>query len=487
MAARLTGRWTQGVRLGLFLLVALVTRCAVFGDWNYQVDDQFYALVGEQMRHGARLYVDIWDRKGPLLYALYAALAWLAPGVLAWQLAALLAVVAGALGIAAMGTALADARAGTLAGLAWCLLVLPLGGSNGQSEVFYEPLVIACAALLIADRGELRRGRLTWRLLGGFLCARLAIAMKQAAAIETGALGLIALAVQAHGRVAPARALANGVALALMAALPLLAVAATYAAAGHFAALWQALVTSNLARGYMPAAERWHRLPTVLALLALPLGFAALGAAALARRGDREALLIVLGWAIAAGGAILVFPNIVNHYLLTALPPLCVLATGVYRRGALGLAALAGLALTVMPASAALRWQDRAASRRESAALVAYARAVTPDRRLLVWGFPSYLYVLLDAPPPRPLAFPPHLFDAGENRAAGRDQASETRRILATRPQTVIVQQPLPVSPLNLESTALVSAYVARCRARRPFMLRDEFGPERQIVYSGCG
>ncbi len=473
-------------RLLLYLGVCLVTRGGIFGDWNYECDDQFYALVGQRLLHGATLYVDIWDRKGPLLYLIYAGVAWLSRSVIAYQLAALLATVWGGWSIAGIAQRLTDARAGTCAGLAWCLLVLPLGGSNGQSEIFYEPLMIAAAASLLAEHERLAQGRLSLRLIAGFACAGLAITCKQAAAIEVGFFGLVALAIQLRGSAGLGRTLINTTALAFIAALPLALCAGWYWHAGHFDALWQALVTSNLHRGYMPTDERWHRLLTATMLLAVPLGFAVLGAINLRKTVLRDELAFVLVWCLVAIGAILAYPNIYSHYLLTALPPLCVLASGLYRQGKLGLIALAGLALTVLPATGAVKWADRARSRQASQELVAYLRQVTPDHRLLVWGFPSYLYALTSSPPPSPLAFPPHLFDASEAHATGRDQAKDVARILAGRPETVVVQDPLPSSPLNAASVALVQRYTGSCRNLRNFTLYDSAGPQVQKVFSDC-
>ena len=53
-----------GVAL-LLLIFALLTRMRDFGNPVAHVDEQYYLLVGDGILHGARLYIDLWDRKPP--------------------------------------------------------------------------------------------------------------------------------------------------------------------------------------------------------------------------------------------------------------------------------------------------------------------------------------------------------------------------------------------------------------------------------------
>lgn len=472
--------------LGLYLAVCLVTRAGLWGDWNYEVDDQFYALVGQRLLHGASLYADIWDRKGPFLYFTYALLGLISGSVLAYQLAATACVIWGAYGIARLAEQLSTVTAGIIAGLSYCLLVLLFGGANGQSEVFFEPLIITAALSLTVRAPQLAQGQLSARLIGGFTCAGIAIAFKQSAAIEAVFLGMVALWLQVRSGVGLALVVRNTGVLALAGILPMAICAGWFWLGGHFSTFWQALVESNMHRAYMPPAERLRRLPIVLAEMAVPLIFACAGWLTLRKNADRLALNIVTGWCLVALAAVASFPNVINHYLLTTLPPLCVLASGLYGRGRIGQVALAGVALSVLPGNHALRWSEREQSRRASGELVAYIRSETPDHRLLVWGWPSYLYVLTDSPPPTVLAFPPHLFDASEANSSGRDPVEEVRRILRGGPSTVVVQDPLPAAPLNQASVDLVNRYVQGCLRQRSFQTFDQFGSQTQKVFSHC-
>ncbi len=53
-----------GAALAL-LAFAVLTRMRDFGNPVAHVDEQYYLLVGDRILHGARLYIDLWDRKPP--------------------------------------------------------------------------------------------------------------------------------------------------------------------------------------------------------------------------------------------------------------------------------------------------------------------------------------------------------------------------------------------------------------------------------------
>ncbi|WP_204306798.1 hypothetical protein, partial [Klebsiella pneumoniae] len=64
------------------------------------MDDQYFALVGRRLLAGDILYADIWDRKPPLLYLTYAAIARVHASTLAYQLVATAFAALGAYGTA---------------------------------------------------------------------------------------------------------------------------------------------------------------------------------------------------------------------------------------------------------------------------------------------------------------------------------------------------------------------------------------------------
>ena len=472
--------------LAIMLAVAFLTRCANLGDWNFEVDDQYFALIGDRMLAGDTLYVDIFDRKGPALYLLYAGLAVFGTSPVAYQLAATLCIALTGYGIARISALLGTARGGVVAGVAYCLLTAAFGGANGQTPVFYNPLIVACAWCVISRIGLFAQGRIDATVAAGFAAAALAIAFKMSAAFEGMFFGLAVVALLLRGGAPLSRTVKIAALLALLGLLPMLAAAGWYALAGNFDEFWQAVVTSNFARSY-DAENRAARLSSAWLSIQPLVLIAGVGLISLRRDGRFGVAGIVLtGWLVTSGLAIGAFPTVYSHYLLTMLPPLCVAGAGLYRHPRWG--APLGLALSgiYLVTSGELNFADRASSRFESARLVAAVRQATPRHQLLVWGFPSYLYVLADARPPSILAFPPHLFDAHEAGSSGIDELAEVRRILAARPEAVVFQRPLPSSPLNVHTTALVEAYVANCSIARRFMLRDHKGPQTHILYSDC-
>jgi predicted membrane-bound mannosyltransferase len=86
-----SSRW----QAALLLLVALLLRVPLFGDPVIHSDEQFYLLVGDRLLHGAWPYLDIWDRKPPGLFLLYAAIRLVGGlGIVQYQMVASLAAAA---------------------------------------------------------------------------------------------------------------------------------------------------------------------------------------------------------------------------------------------------------------------------------------------------------------------------------------------------------------------------------------------------------
>lgn len=485
-AMRRTLTQSRAAQFACLLAFAVLIRCPAYGEWNFGIDDQFYALVGDRLRGGDLLYVDIWDRKGPLLYLIFASIGLVWPTMLAYQLAATLSAALGAYGVNRIARRIAPPGSAMIAGLAYLALLSRFEGDDLEAGVFFNTLTIAAAWLLVSRFERLREGRIDAGLVLGFLCAGLAIAIKQTAAFEGLLFGLTAIVLLARGGCPAPGIVWRAAVLALAGALPLLATGLFYWAHGHFPELWNAMVTSNFARGYADPAIRLKRVITMAGMLGIPLVFAALGLAAL--RGvssERNAAVrFALLWALTALTLVFVFPTIYVHYAQSALPPLAILCAGYFahRRPVWpGLVALVGLSLVL---SGTFHLHDRWRARPAARALADHVLAVTPGKRLLVWGMPSYLYTKIGAKPASPLAFAPHLYEARE--WTGFDQAGEVRRILAARPETVVAQVPLPSSPLNPVTVRMVEDYTRACLRSRRFTTYDHDGAQQHVVFSGC-
>lgn len=476
-------------RLGQFaclLAFAVLIRCPAYGEWNFGIDDQFYALIGDRLRHGDLLYVDIWDRKGPLLYLLFTGIGLLWPNMLAYQLVATLSAALGAYGVNRIARPIATPGSAMLAGLGYLALLSRFEGDNLEAGVFFNTLMIASAWLLVSRFALLRRGRIDAALMLGFFCAGLAIAIKQTAALEGALFGVTVIVILWRAECGPLDIVWKAGLLALAGALPMLVTGLFYRANGHFPELWNAMVTSNFARGYADPAIRVKRIFTMAGMLGIPLVFAGIGLHALrAASVEQKAVVrLVLLWALVALALIFSFPNIYVHYAQSALAPLAILCAGYFahRRTVWpGLAAIIGLSLVL---AGTFHLGDRWRARPAAQALVDCVRDVTPGKRLLVWGAPSYLYTRIGSVPPSPLAFSPHLYEGRE--WTGLDEVREVRRILAARPETVVAQTPLPSFPLNETTVRMVDAYTAQCRDARRFIIYDHNGEQVHTVYSGC-
>lgn len=87
-----------------------------------------------------------------------------------------------------------------------------------------------------------------------------------------------------------------------------------------------------------------------------------------------------------------------------------------------------------------------------------------PHARLLVYEGPLALYALGPVAPPSPLLHNFHLNFPFENNTSFLDTGQEMARILAWRPQVVVLYHGYDPAPENPRTAAQVRAYLARCK-----------------------
>ena len=479
---------TRTAQFTWFLLFALATRWYALGDTNYHEDELLFFWFGQRMHDGLLPYVDLWDRKPPSLFLLYYLIAGISRSVLAYQIAGLLSVAATAQVIALISERIgARGVGGVLAGSIYLAMLLEFGGAGGQAAVFFN-LPMALAALLVLSRSEsLAQGRTDRGLFLAMLLGGLTISFKQTAIFEAAFLGGYALWRLSRGGMAGARLLRTALLMMLTGAAPMLAWAAFYAAVGHFGEFWHAMVLSNLAKTYNPHGDLVRRARFFAVALAPAVLIAMAGLAWRGNNASREAKHFVAGWLAAAFIGFVIVPNLIDHYVLPLLVPLAVAASPFLSRRPVGWAAgvlIAGLYVTSAPA---LDLGRAARSRALETTLVSELRARDPSPRLFVYDGPVYLYTLTGSSPPTPLAFPLHLSFLPERNVSHLDTATEVRRILATRPTTVVIQRDSrPRELYNPETLAMVEAYVRHCRTRYTRPLLDMYGPLDLDLYTQC-
>lgn len=478
---RMQAPWTRAPWLPLILLAAaLAARAQTFGNPVIEFDEQYYRLIGERMLHGALPFVDIWDRKPVGLFLLYALAAAVGgPGPLPYQVMASLFVAGTAWLVFAMARRLCAGLFGPLvAALLYIFWLNLLQGEGGQASVLTALPVCAAALLLLRHvAGEApaaalgRDGALAMLLVG------LAAQIKYTVLLEGAFFGLALVWLGRRADIGAGRLMLLGGAWAGLAALPTLLAWAAYAAMGHGAAWLFANVTSIFLRAPMPLGDMLGELAGGLATIALLVLAAWLGWRRAEAGGAEAGRRFVALWALVAFAAMLPLRSFSPHYWIPLVPPLALLAVPALermRRFAVGLALLAAVAGQGLVGF--FIW-----SKGDARTVARMAAAIGPAPRCIFVfdGFPA-LYAETGACLPTAYLFPSLLNGVMEARAIGVDPVAEVERILAARPDAIVIDEPR-WSLRNPRTTAIVDRALA---AHYRLVLREETGKGRfRLVY----
>lgn len=443
----------------VLLLVAAALRFDTFGDPNMHGDEVFYQTVGVAMHKGALPYVDVWDRKPFGLFALSWLIAFVSYDMPAYQIAAALFAAGTAWAIARIARQWAGTTGALLAGVAYLLWLAPLQGYGGQSPVFYNLFIALAALLVFRALPDLRAGRVPKSIPCAMLLAGCGITIKTTAFFEAAFLGIYA-SYSLWRSAAPAQqVLKAAIVWALIGAVPSVLIAVSYWAMGHWTEYWHAMVTANLDKPpHWPTSLARLK---VMAIALAPVALIALPGLAFLKC---EARGFVLCWLVAALLGLASVPNFYIHYALPLLVPLCVAASGLLARRAIGIGGLAFLAilsLTMAPVQPGHAAKSAAAIDR----LTRDIREHVGKGPLLLYDAPPELYIRTGQPFITPLVFPTHLAHLIEKDVSHLSTLGETKRVLALRPGAVAMAVPPRNGPVNEETHRLVLAYVGRnCR-----------------------
>jgi hypothetical protein len=456
----------------LLLAAAFVLRAPQFGNPVAGFDEQLYLLIGERMWQGAIPYLDLWDRKPPGLFVLFAAMSAFGNGLIVSQLIATLFAAA----TAWIVYRLALARTGTLPALLAALTYLgflrQLAGQTTQTPVFYN-LFLAIAALVLLRVATTPRGpaAIRWGAVAMLLCG-LAIQLKPTAAVEGAWFGLFLLGVHLRaGATLPGLAVRAGIYL-LAGLAPSLVAAACYAALGAFDAFWFANVQSIFLRqeSFNAAAAEQFLVTVIRGSPVLAAGLAGL---VLAIRGPASpSTVLLLGWTGVAAAEFLALGSFWPHYLLPLLLPLSVLAAHLFARGGVGLAIFA---LVSGPPLVAALTRDRATSEMETRTAHAIAAAIPTavrDQCLFVYEGFTALYSLTQACPVTRFVFTDHLRSSRDGPALGVDPHAELARALDRRPLVIVVLENSSWKMRSPANDRLIAATLMR-DYRRSASFRD--------------
>lgn len=450
-----------------------VLRARYFGNPAIDPDEQFYLLVGDRMLAGAIPYVDIWDRKPPGLFLLYAGIRLLGgAGIIQYQLVASAACAATALVVAAIGRKIASPRAALVSAFAYAPALAMSGGAGGQAPVFFN-LPIALAALLITKIIWTPPSPRNIRRLAvlGMGLAGIAVQIKYTAVFEGGFFALVfaMLAWRADPRWLPR--LAELMLWLVILMTPTALAWLWYAVHGYGDAFVFANFTSILMRGtYRHAAGDLAAIAIRLSpfLLAIAMGEWLL---APFRRIDRVArerratAIFVSSWLAVAIAAFLAFGTFFNHYALPLLVPLAIAAaptfTVGFRRAGPVFAAVLLLAVYIpYPFEAA-----RIERRNGGAVFVNHLTALITARLgggcLFVFYGEPILYHTTHSCLPTKWPFPYHLSLTRESSALGTDSLREIDRIMASRP-TIVVDSEVDDDEIDDRAQSLVRSWLRR-------------------------
>lgn len=450
-----------------YLALVILTRSFLYGNPLIHIDEQFYLFVAERMREGALPYVDIWDRKPVGLFLVYEVLAGL-PGdpVVAYQLGATVAMVGTAALISRLAREIASPLAAWQAGAAY-LLFLPIFNSGmGQAPVFYNLLVAMAAWGVIETVKRYEHEALLWRGCLIMLLLGLAIQIKYTVIFEGAAFGLILLSrgfadVWSYRRLAAVAVLWMGVAL-----LPTLAAIACYAELGHLDAFIYANFVSIFERGSDGWQAPWRLikevavlLPFWLAIFKAPKLFDTTGGAH-----PRSHAVLKL-WGMAACAGFLIFGTWYDHYVAPLLVPLTILAAPAlgravpserwFGRGLLGLGLVGGLAVPIYQVGQ----HGTAAQFTQMNALI---EQEMHQGCLFIYEGELAFYRTTHSCLPTTRIFPNHLNTYVEAKAIGMDPLTETRRVLDSHPDVIVMRssEHRPYLP-NLQTRRLMERRLA--------------------------
>ena len=169
--ALLRAHWPALLAAGLTVVFGIPTL-----NYPYGPDQALFAHIGDRLRHGAGLYVDVWDVKPPGVFLVYALIGLLpGPDFRVLRAVDLLYSATAVLAIYALGTTYWNRLAGAVAGGLWGVTYVVATGywHSAQPDSFMVlPLILALLAYELARRQQDRRLAFLAGVLFG-VCAQL--------------------------------------------------------------------------------------------------------------------------------------------------------------------------------------------------------------------------------------------------------------------------------------------------------------------------
>ena len=421
------------------------------------VDESVYHIMGAAWLNGTLPHVGIVDNKPLGLYFIHAVAQVLFrdPVVGARLLGALSTVLAAWLLMqCAQRYFLLTRNMAVFSGVLFATYAAVLGGDASQGPVFYEPMVVGGALLIMQDITALRQQRdisLT-RLGAAGLWLGLSLQVKYSTVFECAGFGAFFLYMGFTARhVSRARVLAGAGMLVAGGLFPTAAALGIYALAGHTDAFIFYSFVSNLVRA--PSTDPAFVLIRRLGLTWLCLApLIILGARSLWQRwrgatGTWSEAFLVVWFASAALGGVAQM-QFYDHYFYGVVPPLAVMATkAIQRRAALQKSFLTpavlllGIGVVAYGAVRIVYVTQHGSPYTPSR--IAHDIGTTGAKSMYVFNTDGLLYFLANIPLPTRFPLPSHLLRDINSNAFGFDPIKEMGRILDGNQDVIVVDEPL--------------------------------------------
>ncbi len=467
-AGKEPSRWPEFAIAAIIVLVAVLVRAPYLGDPAADHDEQLYSVIGLGWLDGELPYRDLWDRKQPGLFALFAAFHAIGGrSVWAFEIAGLACTALAGWQVYRIGL-----RLGTQVGAAIVAVIflfnIPLFIIHlGQTETFLFPLLLGQLMLAIAAFDTADRRKVIGLLCALMLAGGTALQIKLSIAPFCLLFGVLALMrLRQLGFALPSIAGLLGL-FALIGLAPTLLFSAYFWYHGAFEAYFQANFVSIFFRETMPG-PMIARFGTHIVLAAFPLLLHAVLAMASARShcngAARYAYLLTAGFAAMGVIALLGAGYPFVHYFGPALPFVCLLAVPFFSfhpsRTLFG-------ALAVILAMITASFDEqlvRTHSHREAipALTEMIVQQLPDDECLFVFAGPTILYETTQRCRTSHLVYPDHFTNPREVAALSVDVTVELQRILDNRPGAITMTDDLATEMYNQTTIAMVREVTRR-------------------------
>lgn len=465
-----------------FILITFLLRLDTFFLSSYDWDESLYFLGAQSLLNGNLPYLEIWDHKPPMIFAVHA----LAIGIFGDSYIAIRILSCIFISIGAFGLFLLLKResselstAGVFSGLLYILAMLLNGGKAANSELFYVPLIIYAFLLATIFTSNFKNHK-RWSLIffSGVLLG-IASSINYLAALYSIPLGLYLLAIAYKSSITTTKNLTLHAAklTILGAAGPFILFAVIiflYAYNGAIEDFIYANFTSN--------AQYIHVDNQEFSIKQLVLAFAgqfsanwltwafAIFATFCLNSNERKkyfgVLIIAFTWLIASTLAILVSRLYWPHYFLQFSPAICILA-GLMMGKIFHAIKKDSLQLSVIAVSALLigafynplknsakelantlnqRYIQKQMHFGDTPKKIAAHISIntTADNYIYIVDYNPIIHALSNTKVPTKFVFPPFIIGKTSSKMLPTQASSEVEDILAKKPIYIIKKQTRP-------------------------------------------